>query len=75
MENPAQWHALQADPSLVPAAVEELIRFDSPLQLFERTATAVVSLPSGEIQPGQQVAALLGSANRDPLEFPHPDTP
>ncbi|GAA1655804.1 cytochrome P450 [Fodinicola feengrottensis] len=74
LENPAQWHALQADPSLVPAAVEELIRFDSPLQLFERTATAVVSLPSGEIQPGQQVAALLGSANRDPLEFPHPDT-
>jgi cytochrome P450 len=73
LRNPAQWTLLRDDPSLVPAAVEELIRYDSPLQLFERTATEKVSLPTGEIQAGQKVAALLGSANRDPQAFADPD--
>ncbi|MGB0189922.1 MAG: cytochrome P450, partial [Nocardioides sp.] len=51
----------------VAACVEEMLRFDSALQLFERTATAEVELPGGVVvEPGQKVSALLGAANRDP---------
>ena len=60
-------------PDLVPGAVEELIRYDSPLQLFERTATVPVEIGGVAIEPGQKVAALLGAANRDPAVFPDPD--
>jgi unspecific monooxygenase len=62
------------DPSLVPLAVEELIRYDAPLQLFERTATAEVTVAGYTVQPGEKIAALLGAAARDPLAFTAPDT-
>lgn len=69
---------------LVPAAgadlgltVEEMLRFDSALQLFERTATEPVEVgPEGSavvVEPGQKIAVLLGSANRDPAVFEQPD--
>lgn len=54
--------------------VEELLRHDSPLHLFERTATAPVRIGDVTIEPGQKVAALLGAANRDPAVFERPDT-
>ena len=61
----------------VPAAVEEMLRFDSALQLFERTATEDVQLGQGEqavvVEEGQKIAALLGAANRDPAVFDAPD--
>ena len=58
----------------VAACVEEMLRFDSALQLFERTATAEVELPGGVVvEPGQKVSALLGAANRDPAVFERPD--
>jgi unspecific monooxygenase len=58
----------------VPACVEEMLRFDSALQLFERTATEPVELPGGVVvEPGQKVSALLGAANRDPAVFEAPD--
>ncbi len=57
-------------------AVEEMLRFDSALQLFERTATEPVTVgPEGrsvELEPGQKIAVLLGSANRDPAVFEQP---
>jgi len=53
--------------------VEEMLRYDSALQLFERTATEPVQLEGILIEPGQKVAALLGSANRDPEQFDEPD--
>ena len=53
--------------------VEEMLRYDSALQLFERTATEPVQLGDILIEPGQKVAALLGSANRDPELFAEPD--
>ena len=58
---------------LLPTAVEELIRYDSPLQLFERTATERVEIAGHVIEPGQKIAALLGAAARDPLVFENPD--
>ena len=65
---------------LVPAAgadlaltVEEMLRFDSALQLFERTATEPVEVGGVVVEPGQKIAVLLGSANRDPAVFDEPD--
>lgn len=74
LRHPGQWRRLLADRSLVPLAVEELIRFDAPLQLFERTATAPTTLAGHPVEPGEKVAALLGAAARDPEMFDRPDT-
>jgi cytochrome P450 len=71
LSHPAERARLTAD--LVPGAVEELIRYDSPLQLFERTATEPVRIGSVTVEPGQKIAALLGAANRDPAVFADPD--
>ncbi len=54
--------------------VEEMLRFDSALQLFERTATAPVELEGVVVEEGQKIAALLGAANRDPGVFAGADT-
>lgn len=69
-----QWDRLVEAPSLLPLAVEELIRFDAPLQLFERTAVAPTTIAGYPVQPGEKVAALLGAAARDPAVFAKPDT-
>ncbi len=61
------------DEAAVAALVEELLRHDSPLHLFERTATAPVRIGDVNIEPGQKIAALLGAANRDPAVFASPD--
>jgi cytochrome P450 len=53
--------------------VEEMLRFDSALQLFERTATAPVEVSGVRVEPGEKIAALLGAANRDPAVFADPD--
>ena len=57
-----------------PPAVEEMLRFDSALQLFERTATADVEVGGVTVEPGEKIAALLGAANRDPAVFADADT-
>ncbi|MBC7594595.1 MAG: cytochrome P450 [Kineosporiaceae bacterium] len=54
-------------------ALEELIRFDAPLQLFDRTATADVEILGQTVRKGQKIAALMGSANRDAAVFTDPD--
>lgn len=71
MRHRSQWERLS--PELMPTAVEELIRFDSPLQLFERTATERVEIAGHVVEPGEKIAALLGAAARDPLVFENPD--
>ena len=53
--------------------VEEMLRHDSPLQLFERTATMPTTIGEVELEPGDKIAALLGAANRDPEVFAEPD--
>ena len=58
----------------VPACVEEMLRFDSALQLFERTATSEVRIGDVTVEKGQKIAALLGAANRDPAVFDDADT-
>lgn len=64
---------LRADPrGIGPTAVEEFLRFDAPLQLFERTATADTEIGGVPIREGDKIAALLGSANRDESVFDRP---
>lgn len=57
----------------VAATVEEMLRFDSALQLFERTATESVEVGGVTVAAGERIAVLLGSANRDPAVFDAPD--
>lgn len=57
----------------VAATVEEMLRFDSALQLFERTATEPVEVGGITVAAGERIAVLLGSANRDPAVFDAPD--
>ncbi|NYI88300.1 cytochrome P450 [Amycolatopsis endophytica] len=73
LRNPDQWQRLVEDPDLVDTAVEELIRFDAPLQLFERTATEDVEIAGFRVAQGEKIAALLGAAARDPQAFTDPD--
>jgi len=73
LRHPGEWDRLRADRTLIHTAVEELIRYDGPLQLFERTAIQPVEIAGVVVEPGQKVAALLGAANRDPAVFADPD--
>jgi cytochrome P450 len=74
LEHPDQLRRLREDPGLLPTAIEELMRFDSPLQLFERTATEDVEVGGVTVRRGEKIAALLGSANHDPAVFEAPET-
>ncbi len=61
------------DPAAVDRLVEEFLRHDSPLHLFERTAKEPTAVAGVDLAPGDKVAALLGAANRDPAVFVDPD--
>jgi cytochrome P450 len=71
--HPEALAALRSDPSLVPSAVEELMRWDTPLQLFERWALEDVDLHGRTVPRGAEFGLIFGSANRDPRVFPEPD--
>jgi len=73
LSHPEQVQRLRDDPGLVEPAVEELIRYDSPLQLFERTAVQDSTIGDVTVEAGTKIAALLGAANRDPAVFAEPD--
>ncbi|MCX5422435.1 cytochrome P450 [Streptomyces sp. NBC_00078] len=70
--NPDQLAALRADHSLVPSAVEELMRYDTPLQLFERWVLDDIEIDGTTIPRGAEIAMLFGSANHDPAVFENP---
>ncbi|MEV5883566.1 cytochrome P450 [Streptomyces sp. NPDC052020] len=70
--NPAQLAALRADHALVPSAVEELLRYDTPLQLFERWVLEDIEIDGTVIPRGAELALLFGSANHDPAVFTDP---
>jgi cytochrome P450 len=72
LQNRDQWDKLCADPTLLGNAVEELLRFDSPVQFTGRNAADDVSLGGIEIPKGKQALVLIGSANNDPSVFEDP---
>ena len=75
LSNPSEWRRLQNDPSLIESAVEEMLRYESPVQqgTFRVTRDPIV-VGDVEIPAGQRVAALIGAANRDPEVFDSPHT-
>jgi cytochrome P450 len=73
LRNPAEMERLRADSSLIPSAVEELLRYESPSQHTARLAPAGVEMGGRKIRERQAVIAVMGAANRDPERFPEPD--
>ena len=70
---PAEMQRLRDDPGLIPSAVEELLRYESPSQHTARLARTDVELGGRKIRKRDAVIAVMGAANRDPERFPDPD--
>jgi cytochrome P450 len=71
--DPDNWNRLRQDPALVPAAIEEMLRYDSPVQLTARIATEDVEVGGSMIEAGRAIIVSIGGANRDPEVFEQPD--
>ncbi|MCX5044964.1 cytochrome P450 [Aldersonia sp. NBC_00410] len=72
--HPEQLARLRAEPDLWPGAVEEILRYESPVQMTARTALRDVEIAGHRVREGEMVVLLLGGANRDPNVFTDPDT-
>jgi cytochrome P450 len=73
LDHPAELAALRADPALLPAAIEELLRFVPPVVQFQRTATRDTELSGTRIRAGEPLVIFYPSANRDEAVFTEPD--
>jgi cytochrome P450 len=71
--HPDQWDRLRAEPDLVPTAVDEFLRYDSPAQYTVRLTRDVLEVGDRTIRPGRMVLLMMGSANRDERQFRDPD--
>jgi hypothetical protein len=71
--NPDQLRLLKENPTLIANAVEELLRYDSSVQMTGRTTLEDVSVGGVDVAKGETVLCLLGAANRDPAAYPDPD--
>lgn len=69
LRSPGQLERLLAAPELVPGAVEELLRFDSPVQISQRVVTEDMELAGRRVRAGDEIVLMLGAANRDPAVF------
>jgi len=74
IENPEQQALLRANYELIPAAVEETLRFDSSIQKQSRVASVDLEILGQEVKKGDYVHFMIGAANRDPRKFKNPDT-
>jgi len=72
-KNPDQWELLRSRPSLIPRAIHEAIRLESPVQFFSRVATEDTEIDGAPIKAGSRVFVIYASANRDPRRFENPD--
>jgi len=73
LRHPDQLGRLREDPALIHSAVEELLRYDSPVQRTARITNTDVEVDGRAIAKGSMVVAAIGAANRDPAHFPEPD--
>jgi len=73
LDRPALLEQLRADPALLPAAIEEMLRFETPVIQFRRTATRACELAGVPIAEGDKVVVFMPSANRDEAVFDDPD--
>ncbi len=74
LSHPAELAKVRADLSLVPQMIEEMLRYESPVQAILRLATSDAEIAGSTIPAGGRVLILYGSANRDERQFPNPDT-
>jgi len=74
LTHPDQMRALLGDPALTSTAVEEMMRYDTPLQLFRRWVLEDIDYKGMKFKQGTEVALMFGAANRDPDRFPDPHT-
>ncbi len=70
---PEQWQRLKDDPSLIPNAIEELLRFDSSVQMTGRVTNTEIEVGGVTLAADESVIMLLGAANRDPAQYADPD--
>src|SRR5262249_13401638 len=73
LRHPRELARLYAEPGLIPSAVEELLRYDGPVQRTARIAGVDVEIDGRKIDKGAMVVVLVGAANRDSAQFPDPD--
>jgi cytochrome P450 len=73
LQHPDQLQSLQHDPALIKTAIEELLRYDSPIQRISRVVKQDFELGGKQLRQGQRIWAMQGAANRDPAQFPDPD--
>ena len=73
LRNPDQLERLQSDPDLIDTALDELLRYDGPVQATSRIALEDFKIGSADVRKGQNVIVVLGAANRDPERFVDPD--
>jgi cytochrome P450 len=73
MRNPGQWELLRQRPELIPAAVDELLRYEPPVQMTTRSAKAETVLAGRTFKPGEGVVVLINSGNRDERVFANPE--
>ena len=73
LRNRGELERLRRDPALIRSAVEEFLRYDSPVQFTARIATTDVEVDGTRIEAGEQVAVVIGACNRDPAQFADPD--
>ncbi len=73
LRHPEQLERLRQDPSMIPSAVEELLRFDSPVQTDFRRALEDCEVNGFPVRRREEIVAVLGAANRDPEVFEYPD--
>lgn len=73
LQHPPQLRRLQDNPALMPTAIEELLRYDSPVQRAERLTREAVEIDGTAIGAGERVLLLVAAANRDPAQFTEPD--
>jgi cytochrome P450 len=73
LRNPDELRRLRATPGLITSAVEELLRYDGPVQRTARVASAEATIGGRTIARGEMVMPFIGAADRDPVQFPDPD--
>jgi cytochrome P450 len=73
LRHPDQWRAVEKDRSLLPNAIEEIVRFESPVARQPRRVSQDTEIGGTQVHTGQLVFQMLNAANRDPAQFPDPD--
>lgn len=73
LERPDEWRRLRGAPGMRESAVEELLRYDAPIQAAARLINEPMEMAGRTLRPGRLLVLLLGSANRDPAAYPQPD--